>query len=81
MTGALGVSYSFLGAGAAGMPRRFAAWNQEGWMIYGELILFFGLVLAVSLAVFAYNLMKSSEITTTPGKRDVTAEDLMVVTD
>jgi len=56
---ALGLAYSMLAAGAAGMPRRFAAWNQEGWMFYGNLILFFGLLLAVALAVLAYDLYKS----------------------
>lgn len=60
--GAIGASYSFLAAGAAGMPRRFAAWNQEGWMVYGVLILIFGLCIAASLAVFAYDLMKSRDL-------------------
>lgn len=79
--GAIGVSYAFLGAGAAGMPRRFAAWNQEGWMVYGEFILFFGLMLAASLAVLAYNLMSSREITTAPGNRATAAEELAVAAD
>ncbi len=60
--GAIGASYSFLAAGAAGMPRRYAAWNQEGWMIYGVLILIFGLCLAASLVVFAYDLLKSRDL-------------------
>jgi heme/copper-type cytochrome/quinol oxidase subunit 1 len=51
------------------MPRRFAAWNQEGWMIYGVFILIFGLILGASLFVFAYDLLKSSDITTTPGEQ------------
>lgn len=67
--GAIGASYSFLAAGAAGMPRRFAAWNQEGWMVYGVLILIFGLILAASLAVYAYDLLKSTDIATTPGEQ------------
>lgn len=60
--GAMGVNYSFLAAGASGMPRRFASWNQEGWMIYGYLILFFGLILASSFLVFFINLKKSEAI-------------------
>ncbi len=60
--GALGVNYSFLAAGAAGMPRRFAAWDQEGWMIYGYLILFFGVCLGLSLLIFLINLSKSDDI-------------------
>ncbi len=43
------------------MPRRFAAWNQEGWMIYGVFILIFGLIIGASLLVFAYNLLKASD--------------------
>jgi len=60
--GAMGVNYSFLAAGAAGMPRRFASWNQEGWMTYGYLILFFGLILSLSFLVFFINLKKSQAI-------------------
>ncbi len=60
--GALGINYSFLAAGAAGMPRRFAAWDQEGWMIYGYLILFFGACLGLSLLIFLINLSKSDDI-------------------
>jgi cytochrome c oxidase subunit I len=63
---AVGLAYAMLAGGAAGMPRRFAAWNQEGWMIYGILILIFGLILAASLAILTYDLMKSREIDTTP---------------
>jgi cytochrome c oxidase subunit 1 len=66
--GAIGASYSFLAAGAAGMPRRFAAWNQEGWMVYGVFILIFGLIIAASLIAYAYSLLKSSDITPTPGE-------------
>ena len=62
--GAIGVSYSFLAAGAAGMPRRFASWNQEGWMTYGYLILFFGLMLAVSMVIFFVTIAGSRAIDT-----------------
>jgi cytochrome c oxidase subunit 1 len=60
--GASGAAYSMLAGGAAGMPRRFAAWNQEGWMVYGVFILIFGLLIAASLVVFAYQLLKSEDI-------------------
>ena len=70
--GAIGAMYAMLAGGAAGMPRRFAAWNQEGWMIYGVFILIFGLVLGASLVVFAYDLLKSSDITTIPGEQATT---------
>ena len=63
--GAIGVSYSFLAAGAAGMPRRFASWNQEGWMTYGYLILFFGLMLALSMVIFFITIAGSRAIDTT----------------
>ncbi len=60
--GAMGAAWSFLAAGAAGMPRRFAAWNQEGWMTYGYLILFFGLCLAASLIVLGLYLKRSRPV-------------------
>lgn len=62
--GAMGVSYAFLAAGSAGMPRRFASWNQEGWMIYGYLILFFGLCLALSMLIFLIDVSKARRIGT-----------------
>ena len=61
-----------LAAGSAGMPRRFAAWNQEGWMFYGYLILFFGLILGAAYVVYLYNFMKSIEITSSAGNRAAT---------
>jgi len=64
--GAMGVNYSFLAAGAAGMPRRFASWNQEGWMLYGYFILFFGLCLALSMLIFLINVSSSRRIDTGP---------------
>lgn len=67
--GALGVSYSFLAAGAAGMPRRFAAWNQEGWMAYGNLILLFGLMLGAAFAVLAYDLYRSRALAEPVGSK------------
>jgi cytochrome c oxidase subunit I len=71
--GGIGAMYAFMAAGAAGMPRRFAAWNQEGWLIYGVFILLFGLILGASLVVFAYDLRRSRDITVAPGDQAATA--------
>ena len=60
--GALGVSYSFLAAGVAGMPRRFAAWDQEGWLVYGYFILAFGICLTLGLLFLGRDLAKSRAI-------------------
>ena len=60
--GSLGAAIVMLAGGAAGMPRRFADWHPEGWMLYGNLILLFGLILGASLVVYSYNLMKSREL-------------------
>ncbi len=60
--GAIGAGTAFLAAGAAGMPRRFASWNQEGWMVYGYLILIFGIILTLSFVVLFINLNKSKEV-------------------
>lgn len=69
--GSVGCALTMLAGGAAGMPRRFAAWNQEGWLIYGKLLLAFGSVLGASFVVYAYNLMRSRQIVTVPGDRAV----------
>lgn len=65
LIGAIGAAIAMLAGGAAGMPRRYADWNQEGWIVYGHLLLGFGLVLGASFIVYAYNLMRSKEISTT----------------
>ncbi|MGN2393195.1 cbb3-type cytochrome c oxidase subunit I [Pelomicrobium sp. G1] len=67
--GGIGAALAMLAGGAAGMPRRFADWNQEGWMLYGNLLLFFGLILGASLVVYAYNLLKSREIASPLGRQ------------
>lgn len=71
--GGIGAALAMLAGGAAGMPRRFADWHQEGWMLYGNLILLFGLVLGASLVVYVYNLLKSREIALPSGERVVPA--------
>jgi cytochrome c oxidase subunit 1 len=71
--GGIGAALAMLAGGAAGMPRRFADWHQEGWMLYGNLILLFGLILGASLVVYVYNLLKSREIALPSGERVVPA--------
>lgn len=66
--GGLGAAIVMLAGGAAGMPRRYADWHPEGWMLYGNLILLFGLILGASFAVYFYNLMKSREISAPMGE-------------
>ncbi len=64
--GSIGTALVMLAGGAAGMPRRYADWSQEGWAIYGHLLLIFGLILGLSLLVYAYNLLKSRNISAAP---------------
>ena len=66
--GSFGAAIVMLAGGAAGMPRRFADWQQQGWMLYGNLILAFGLIIGASFAVYFYNLMKSREISAPMGE-------------
>ena len=66
--GSFGAAITMLAGGAAGMPRRFADWHPEGWMLYGNLILAFGLILGASFAVYFYNLMKSRDISAPMGE-------------
>ena len=65
--GAFGAAIAMLAGGAAGMPRRFADWHPEGWMLYGHMIWIFGLVIGASLIVYVYNLMKSRDISAPMG--------------
>jgi cytochrome c oxidase subunit 1 len=66
--GGFGTAIAMLAGGAAGMPRRFADWNQEGWMLYGHLIMVFGLILGASFVVYAYNLLQSRELSEPMGQ-------------
>ncbi len=66
--GSFGAAIVMLAGGAAGMPRRFADWHPEGWMLYGNLILLFGVILGASFAVYFYNLMKSRDISAPMGE-------------
>lgn len=67
--GGFGAAISMLAGGAAGMPRRFADWNQEGWMLYGYLIVIFGVILGASFVVYLYNLLQSRELNEAMGQR------------
>jgi cytochrome c oxidase subunit 1 len=73
--GGVGAALSMLAGGAAGMPRRFADWAQGDWMVYGNLIVFFGLILAAAFVVYALSLLKSHELEATVpiGARPVAA--------
>ncbi len=62
MIGAVGLLWTMQAGGAAGMPRRFADWAQGDWMIYGVLMLFFGLVLTAGIAYYLVNLARAEEI-------------------
>ncbi len=62
MIGSTGAALVMLAGGSAGMPRRFADWAQGGWMMYGNMIQVFGLVIAVALAVLAINFLTSRQI-------------------
>ena len=67
--GGFGAAIAMLAGGAAGMPRRFADWNQEGWMVYGHMIMIFGLILGASFVVYAYNLLQSRDLNEAMGQR------------
>lgn len=60
--GSIGAALIMLAGGSAGMPRRFADWNQGGWMVYGDALQFFGLIIGVALFLYALNLMTSRKI-------------------
>ncbi|MCC2112299.1 MAG: cbb3-type cytochrome c oxidase subunit I [Hyphomicrobiales bacterium] len=62
--GSLGAGVVMLAGGADGMPRRFGDWGQGGWMVYGDLILAFGLMIGAGLLVFAANFLLSRRIET-----------------
>jgi cytochrome c oxidase subunit I len=60
--GGIGAALVMLAGGSAGMPRRHADWAQGDWMVYGDLILVFGLLMGLGLVVYAMDLMKSRQI-------------------
>lgn len=62
VSGSVGAALIMLAAGADGMPRRHADWGQGGWMHWGDTLLFFGVVMALGLLLYAVNLMTSRQI-------------------
>ncbi|MCW9034073.1 MAG: cbb3-type cytochrome c oxidase subunit I [Rhodospirillales bacterium] len=60
--GSTGAALVMLAGGSAGMPRRFADWGQGGWMVYGDAIQFFGLIIGVAFLLYAINLFKAQKI-------------------
>lgn len=63
--GSVGLLWVMQAGGAAGMPRRFADWGQGGWMIYGMLILVFGLILTAGIYYYLLNFKRAREISST----------------
>lgn len=57
--GSIGSALVMLFGGADGMPRRHADWAQGGWMVYGDLVQFFGILIIAGLVCYAANMMKS----------------------
>ncbi len=65
--GTLGTAVTMLVGGADGMPRRHADWGQGGWMGYGDMIQFFGIVMVAGLVLYAVNLLTSRPIDVASG--------------
>jgi len=57
--GAIGAALVMLAAGADGMPRRHADWAQGDWMIYGDWILIFGLMMGAGMVFYVINFWQS----------------------
>ena len=57
----VGLFYTFMAAGAAGMPRRNADWEGE-WYIYGVLMMVFGVMLIYAFALYFLSLIRSKPI-------------------
>ena len=60
--GAIGAALVMLAAGADGMPRRHADWAHGGWMIWGDLILLFGSLMALAFILYAMNMIESRRL-------------------
>ncbi len=59
--GSIGPALVMLFGGADGMPRRHADWAQGGWMVYGDWIQIFGVMIVLGLLCYAANMMKSRQ--------------------
>ncbi len=57
----IGLFYTFMAAGAAGMPRRNGAWESD-WFIWGALMLVFGAGLIYAFYLYFMSLTKSKAL-------------------
>jgi len=57
----IGLFYTFMSAGAAGMPRRNGDWDSE-WMIFGIFIAVFGIMMLYSYILYFLSLSRSKPI-------------------
>ncbi len=57
----IGLFYTFMAAGAAGMPRRNGAWESD-WFLYGALMLVFGTGLIYAFYLYFTSLTKSKAL-------------------
>ena len=57
----IGLFYTFMAAGADGVPRRNADWDGE-WMIYAVLLTIFGCMMLYAFILYALSLTRSKPI-------------------
>ena len=57
----IGLFYTFLAAGAAGMPRRNGAWESD-WYIFGVFMLIFGVMLLYAFVLYFLSLRRSKAL-------------------
>ena len=57
----IGLFYTFMAAGASGMPRRNGNWDSE-WYIYGVFMLIFGVMLLYAFVLYFLSLTRSKAI-------------------
>ncbi len=57
----IGIFYSFMAAGSAGMPRRNGLWEGD-WFIYGAFIFIFGMMMLYAFWLYFMSLVKSKPI-------------------
>ena len=59
--GAVGSALVMLFGGADGMPRRHADWAQGDWMVWGDLLQGFSVLVVLGLVYYVANMMKSRQ--------------------
>jgi len=57
----IGLFYTFLAAGSAGMPRRNGAWESD-WYIFGVFMLIFGVMLLYAFVLYFLSLRRSKAL-------------------